>query len=536
MGRSGTKYDLASLPRLLGAALALGAERVPTISDAEREICRTVEAIRPGNPELRTLRELILSGFDPLGEGFCQMRSPAVRRVDGATYTPGPIVRAMVEWAAQGPSVERVIDPGSGSARFAVAAGLALPDAELVAVELDPVAALLSRANLAVQGMERRARVELTDYRAFVPGATNGRTLYIGNPPYVRHHKISPRWKLWLTTTARARGLVASQLAGSHVHFFLATLTQAQPGDRGVLITSSEWLDVNYGALVRELVLGGLGGNAIHIIAPEAQPFEDAQSTGTITCFEVGSKPSSVRLRLIKTVNDLGKLDGGQAIRRERLAEVRRWTPLLRAVRKVPDGHVELGEICRVHRGAVTGANRVWVVDPSRSDLPERLLFRSVTRARELFAAGNQLASAEVLRAVVDLPADLDELDPDELRPVERFLTAAKQLGVHEGYIARHRPAWWSVGLRKPAPLLATYMARRPPAFVRNLASARHINIAHGIYPREALPDNALDRIAAALRSFIHISHGRTYAGGLTKFEPKEMERLLIPDVTQAAT
>ncbi len=67
---------------------------------------------------------------------------------------------------------------------------------------------------------------------------------------------------------------------------------------------------------------------------------------------------------------------------------------------------------------------------------------------------------------------------------VERFLRKAKKDGVNEGYVARYRRAWWSVGLRPAAPILATYMARRPPAFVRNLAEARHINIAHGLYPR----------------------------------------------------
>jgi hypothetical protein len=78
-------------------------------------------------------------------------------------------------------------------------------------------------------------------------------------------------------------------------------------------------------------------------------------------------------------------------------------------------------------------------------------------------------------------------------------------------------------------------MARQAPAFVRNLADARHINIAHGIYPREDVSASVLDRIAAALREVVHVGHGRTYAGGLTKFEPKEIERLLIPDVTRAA-
>ena len=86
------------------------------------------------------------------------------------------------------------------------------------------------------------------------------------------------------------------------------------------------------------------------------------------------------------------------------------------------------------------------------------------------------------------------------------------------------------MGLRAPAPLLATYMARRPPAFVRNLAAARHLNIAHGLYPRVPLADAALEALAAYLRDETRLADGRCYAGGLVKFEPREMERLLVPE------
>ena len=41
----------------------------------------------------------------------------------GATYTPPEIVAAMVGWAASEGKPKRIIDPGVGSARFAVAAG-----------------------------------------------------------------------------------------------------------------------------------------------------------------------------------------------------------------------------------------------------------------------------------------------------------------------------------------------------------------------------------------------------------------------------
>jgi hypothetical protein len=525
------RADLASEAALVGAALALGAESVPGWSRAEADFVETSAPRHLDRRHLSELRDAIGDGGDPLGDAFTKLRSPAVRRPLGATYTPNEIVSAMVEWAASEGAPKRVVDPGAGSCRFALAAARRFPRAHIVAVEVDPLAALVGRANLAAAGLDHRASVQILDYRRLSLDAIDGETLYLGNPPYVRHHQIEASWKEWLTRAARDRGLAASQLAGLHVHFFLATAERAAPSDFGAFITSAEWLDVNYGSLVRELLLDGLGGQAIHLLEPSVRAFEDAATTAAITCFRVGSRPSAIRLRRVKSVEQLGTLTEGQPVRRERLSEARRWTPLTRVTKKMPEGYVQLGELCRVHRGAVTGSNKTWIVQPTFSELPEYVLFHSVTRARELFAASTVLDGIEHLRCVVDLPPDLDSFESDERKMIDRFLRRVKREGAAKGYIAQHRKAWWSVGLRHPAPILATYMARRPPVFVRNLGEARHINIAHGIYPREQLSMKALDRLAAALRSTATMAYGRTYAGGLTKFEPKEMERLPVPNL-----
>jgi hypothetical protein len=327
-----------------------------------------------------------------------------------------------------------------------------------------------------------------------------------------------------------------SQLAGMHVHFFLATALVARPGDFGVFVTAGEWLDVNYGALVRALFLGRLGGTALHVVEPTARVFSDAETTTVITCFEPGTWPVRIRVRRMLDVSAATDLEQGRPVKRECLAAAPRWTPLTRRARQPRSGLVELGELCRVHRGQVTGANAVWIADAMRCELPARVLFRSVTRARELFEAKGPLRDASGLRQVIDLPVDLDALPASERRLVERFLELARRTGVDRGFVARHRRAWWSVGLREPAPILATYMARRPPAFVRNLAGARHLNIAHGLYPRSGLSGAALDALAAYLNGATHLDQGRTYAGGLTKFEPREMERLLVPAPEQLAS
>ncbi|WP_419848195.1 N-6 DNA methylase [Candidatus Poriferisocius sp.] len=522
--RLGSEHELAAVAWAIVSDGALA-----NLTIAESEVVNATEETPV--PDTGELVSAIRQGGDPLGDAFVRLRSPKQRRPLGAVYTPPGIVEAMVDWIVGRDRPDRVVDPGAGSGRFVMQAGRVFPDASLVAVELDPLAALLCRANLSAAGFDDRSTVMVEDYREADLGSCDGVTAFVGNPPYVRHHQIDSRWKQWLTSTAASRDLPVSALAGLHVHFFLATLLAAKPGDIGAFITSAEWLDVNYGKLLRGMLTDGLGGESIHVVAPESLAFEDAATTASVTCFQIGSEARSVKMRRVAKVSDLADLSKGRRVSKQRLIQERRWSPLLSPAPPPPDGFVELGELCRVHRGAVTGANATWITTANDPELPTRTLFPSITKARELFdASDGVLSSLHSLRAVIDLPADLGELDEDDRVLVKRFLRNAERNGAHSSYIARHRNPWWSVGLRSPAPILATYMARRPPAFVRNPAGARHINVAHGIYPRDPLSDDALDTLATSLRSSVSVAQGRTYAGGLTKFEPSEMERIPVPN------
>ncbi len=286
---------------------------------------------------------------------------------------------------------------------------------------------------------------------------------------------------------------------------------------------------MNYGSLVRELFMGELGGKRIVVIEPTAVPFPDAASTAAITYFQIGARPKKIKLKRVEKLDELKEPNGNREVRRERLEAEKRWSHLTRAGKDAPAGYIELGELCRVHRGQVTGLNKVWIAGSHSQGLPESVLFPTVTKARELFRAGNALDDASILRRVIDIPVELDLLDSSDRKAIDRFLTKARSLGADNGYVATNRRAWWSVGLRAAAPILTTYMARRPPAFVHNRAQARHLNIAHGIYPRESFGQTILDNLVAYLRKSVKVTQGRTYAGGLTKFEPREVERLLVP-------
>lgn len=477
-------------------------------------------------------RKRIVRGEDILGTEFCRLRPSELRREAGATYTPSAIVEAMISWAAGvDPAPERVVDPGIGSGRFMSAAADRFPNARLVGVDTDPLALLMARANASVRGYAHRLHLELCDYRALVLPSCQGKTLYIGNPPYVRHHNISEGWKTWFATTAHRFGFKASKLAGLHIHFFLRTREIAQHGDYGAFITAAEWLDVNYGSTLRHMLANGLGGSAVHIIDPKAQPFSDAFTTGAVTCFHVGHRPTHFAVRAVHRLEDLMPLDRGRAVDWKEMAKAPRWSVFTREHKEVPSGFIELGEIFRAHRGQVTGANRAWIVGDEARDIPSRFKRPTVTKGRELFAARTELVTTANLKKVVDLPVSLDDLDPEERKLVSKFLRWARTVGAQESYVAQHRRAWWAIELRPPAPVLVTYMARQAPAFVLNTAKARHINIAHGLYPRNPLNEKTLAAILVWLRQHVGTSGGRTYAGGLVKFEPKELERIPIPSL-----
>jgi len=236
-----------------------------------------------------------------------------------------------------------------------------------------------------------------------------------------------------------------------------------------------------------------------------------------------------VRVRAVGELKHLNGLTTGTDIPREQLHAAPRWSIIVRPSEPASSGDIELGELFRVHRGQVTGANEIWIAGEYAKGLPERVKLPAVTKAKDLIQAGAHLKSAEVLRRVIDLPAELDGFDGEERQRISAFLRWAKLKGADQSYIAQHRKAWWSVGLKAPAPILCTYMARRPPQFTLNACEARHINIAHGLYPRQPLARGVMARLVTWLNKNINTGSGRTYAGGLTKFEPKEIERLRIP-------
>lgn len=517
---------------IVAACVDLGAIGVGgRLSPAEQTLVQASRLTSSAPATSKLLRRLIESGADPLGDAISELRTPAERRRRGAIYTPWPVVHAMVDWALARHPV-RVIDPGCGSGRFSAAVARGNPSIEIVAMDVDPLATLACRAVLACRGA-RQARVINADFVSLSLSPADGRTAFVGNPPYVRHHDLTQRQKRAGKELAKGLGLRLSGLAGLHVHFFLTALRAGREGDVGCFITSAEWLDVGYGQVVRNALLGRTRKTSIHVVHPHATVFRDTMTTAAITCLEIGPGRDAMRFRKVRSLDVLGDLDrGGRYVTRSEVARSHRWGAMFRNDRApTAPGTLRLGDVVRVSRGAVTGCNRFFLLakeDVDRLALAEYVV-PVVSSAKEVLEAEGVLRLNPAGYYLLDPPKGT-RLELREHKPLRLYLASGGRQGIPEGYICSHRNPWWHVGAKRP-PIVSTYMARQPPAFALNPHRLAIINVAHGLYPRIHMEKNQIKSLVACLNACRGSLRGagRTYHGGLEKFEPGEMEALQIP-------
>ena len=196
---------------------------------------------------------------------------------------------------------------------------------------------------------------------------------------------------------------------------------------------------------------------------------------------------------------------------------------------------VELGSIARVHRGIVTGSNDFFILTRERAQELGLIQWcrAAITGAEEVLGSGGVVRDVPERRVLLDVPADVDRSAHPELDAYLRLGEAPRggEAPISERYIPSHRRPWWFLGRWKPAPIVASYMARQAPHFALNPDGLAIVNVLHGIYPNRPATLNQLTVLVEFLNHARETfrGNGRTYHGGLEKFEPREMESLRVP-------
>ena len=102
-------------------------------------------------------------------------------------------------------------------------------------------------------------------------------------------------------------------MAGLHLHFFLKTAPLARDGDIGAFVTSAEWLDVNYGAALRRLLVQTSGAVG-YVPAPQVEAFTGTATTTAITRFRVTEVDSPIWCVGVSATAELAPMKGRRRI------------------------------------------------------------------------------------------------------------------------------------------------------------------------------------------------------------------------------
>lgn len=500
---------------------------------------------------------LAAQGVSPEDE-FAACASPERRKRLGQFFTPLPIARAMTGWCCRN-RPRRMLDPSIGPGIFAACAleltaanrpreidgydidGDALAAARERLSEADSITVRMHRADFLSQPIRERFDV------------------IVCNPPYIRHHEADVPASVYDELEA-LYGLRLSRMTNVYSLFMLRIASLLSERGRAAIITPAEFLNADFGVAVKQALLksGRLRGFVIFDHA--ASVFEGILTTAAITLLGGAVDVSQpVRWAHVDGMEDLeaalSAVDGcgdtnSPAIRVESIGRTTldssvKWGHGAPEQKRAGDSARRtrlLSDFATCSRGIATGANDFFTLtdaEARRWELLADVLRPCVTKApqvRGLHWTNERMAgliAAGKKALLLDAAAHADDA------AVQRYVAHGEAQGLQERYLTRHRKPWFAIERREVADIWVATFGRGRLRFVWNQSTALHLTAFHGLRLR---PEHR--RIALHVFAFLHCERGtaecrrnhRVYGDGLLKFEPRDVERLSVPDFESMPT
>ena len=466
----------------------------------------------------------------------------------GQFWTPAWVAEAMVAYVlAQGASC--LFDPAVGAGAFFKAAKAWSQEnrrpISLSGMEIDAGA-----LNEAAENGLNEADLSAVRIRDFVLSPPHvAFPAIVGNPPYIRHHRLSPETKAALKTFAkRLLGVSLDGRAGLHVFFLLRALQRLERGGRLAFIMPADTCEGVFAETLWAWIVRNYRLDAVVTFAPEATPFPGVDTNAVILMirheppleqFVWARCLTASQDGLRRWVHSGFEAPGNDLQVCKRTVREGLLTGLSRYVQSESHTGLTLGNFASVQRGIATGANEFFFMTSEQArerGIPPELLKRAVGRTRDVegeeIAEGRLQALEAVGRPTYLL--SLGKIEIAELAPsVQHYL----QTGVEKGLpvrplIAQRRP-WYKMETRTAPPFLFAYLGRRQARFINNKAGILPLTGFLCVYPHQT-DAASLEKLWNILRHPETVQNlarvGKSYGSGAIKVEPRSLERLPLPE------
>jgi adenine-specific DNA-methyltransferase len=484
------------------------------------------------------------------------------RKALGQFFTPDIIASEMVRWVTLGYQASSLLDAGVGTGVFVKSflqgrrQNNVYNPVSIDCVDIDPDMLQLARQTAVPAGNEEIRFFE-KDFLDFAPGYRYGSI--ISNPPYYRHHFIENKSQA-IASVKNLTGYDLPVTTNIYCLFMLRARALMSESARSAFIIPSEFLNADYGISVKKYLIDDPAFRGIISFSFDTLIFDNALTTACIVLFDTGRPNSNDVLFIsLESASNLAgafrMIDGRPAdainkaairaslFTREQLDPHRKWQNYL--IAKVIDidglNMVPLAKYASCSRGIATGANDFFTLSESRRrelGIPLEDLLPCVTKSADV--PGHVFTEADYNRLSAS-DSRVYLLNPrlplfDKIRV---YLDEGIRRGVNSRYLPSHRDKWFLPERQTPAPIWVMVFSRRRTRFVWNKAGVSHLTTFHGVYPN--LKGRAFfapllvylwsDACQRAMQE-----HQRQYGNGLKKYEPRDIEKILVPDFEKCDT
>ena len=462
-------------------------------------------------------------------------------RNKGQFWTPSWVAEAMVAYVIE--NTELIFDPAAGKGAFCDALRKIDKSNKVEFYGIDISSEVLR------DGIYNNncCRVELRD---FIKNPPNKKfKAIVANPPYIRHHRIDEETKKYIKQLCgEITGFTIDGRAGYHIFFLLQALNSLEDKGRLAFIMPADTCEGTFANNLWNWITENYCLECVVTFAADATPFPNVD-TNAVVFFIKKDKPKK-EIYWVKAFkaysNDLynfiscnfkeAKYETLHIVKRN-LREALK-TGLSRPVQDHVDYKHHLYDFATVMRGVATGANEFFFLTKQLAEelnLPKKYLKIAIGRTRDV--NGNILTKKNVEELEKKpRPTLLLSIDREEGEFTEHLLAYLKrgaELGLPNRSLIKQRKPWYKMEKREVPELLFAYLGRRNARFIKNEAGAIPLTgflCVYPVYKDKEFVNNLLEVLnhPDVLKNLKFV--GKSYGSGAIKVEPRNLERLPIPD------
>ena len=459
-------------------------------------------------------------------------------------FTPFSIANAMAKWILGNKQLKTVLEPAFGLGVFSRAILSQNKEINIKGFEVDET--IFGNAKEYFDDFEN-VNLHLQDYMY-----NDWKNKYDGiicNPPYFKFHDYDNKNILKeIETNLKCK---LNGFTNLYTLFLLKSIHQLRKNGRCAYIIPSEFLNSDYGKLVKTYLIKSKTLRHIIVIDFEENVFDDALTTASIILCANDNLTDKVQFSNIQSLQDLSKIDEiinkypnlsetEQTYSFTELNPEIKWKAYYQKQNSIKFKNlVPFSTYAKVVRGIATGSNEYFTFNLSKAkefNIDEQYLLPCICSAKDAKTSFFTKQDFEELKKS-NKSVFLFNAQNSTDKNISSYIQKGESEEINKRFLTASRTPWYSLENRKPAPIWVSVFNRSGLRFIRNEANISNLTSYHCIYPKQTslFSEIDIDLLFAYLLTDtakqIFEDNSRQYGNGLQKFEPNDLNKGLMLDL-----